>query len=364
MAVNDKYVACGLYSIRSAHTIARYIIINNVVGAVGDVYVDYKKAGTITDHVLIPTGNTIDASNASNGIISVNTNFVGTSATTYPDWTLYAALYNVFGELETVVTTPVTKENMTTTGEYGYISQDIAIGDLNYKELYAKSFLWASNLTPIIDVNKLYMFAPPAQISVINNTNALRHGSVEGTEYGEVVYDGTSMTITRNTDTPEGEKQYMASTNYNNGASYSTLVSAVMNFNLTKSREDMSGYFIGLPSDYVALYWNENGEFYACYRDSADQDGRTVSYKKLNYSTDALTCNVTVAFNGTDSTYSLWIDNVPVVVDKYSRGVYNGEINIPNLLSQVRIYTESGKAGDVFKLSDFNFYRAEGYNIG
>lgn len=362
VAVNGELVSSCIYSMSANPTKSELVRVTVEPGEIDDkISIDYKACGSITANTLIPAGVVAGVSN--DGNVTVTQDFVGYNAAKASALNMYSAVYDInTSKLVSVAVTPIADAIVQEgTSDFGSVTQSTSAGGYTGAEIYTKNFIWSGEFAPIAPETKAYFLTPPVKTSVINETNGLRHGSVEGTDYGEVVYDGTSMTITRGVDTPEGTTQYMASTNYNNGASYSVLTDGVMNFNLTKSNKDFEAHFVGLPCNYVDLSWKADGSFWACYRDSAEQDGTTAEWKKLGYSTDALSVNVTVAYNGGTSSYSLWIDDVPVVVNKYSRAVYAGAHNVPDKISQVRIYTERGKAGDVLKLSDFKFYKAAGY---
>lgn len=368
VAINDKIVACGLYSMTKDSNLSECARVSYAPGSAGKVYVDYKKMGdTYNQHVVFPGGTTVDTTDVANGNLTVNTDFLGITDGFTTTYNLYTALYDLTGELQKINVTPVTSANITmhsydSIKNCGYVSAAFSVSDINYKELYARTFLWDTGIKPKTDDKYTYLNTVPAEVEIINATNPLRHSSgTEGSDYGNVEFGDNWMKLTRNADTPEGETQYMAQTCYNNGAQYSLITDSVMTFKLKKSRADMGGFFVGLPCDYATLSWDENGNFWSCYRNSAEQDGTTTSWTKLGYSTDALEVTVHVAYNGGTSTWSMWIDGVPVVADKYSRAVYNGAHNVPDKIANVRIYTETGKAGDVFELTDFYMYDAVGY---
>jgi len=357
VAVNGKYVACGLYSMTAGNDKSQYVRISYAPGSAGYVYVDYKKCGAISSHVLTPAGVSVDTSNAANGTISVNTDFLGTTASSYPDWNLYTGLFNLSGELVKVNVTPVTKTNMTANNANdGYISQSFDITGLNYKDLCAKSFLWTSNLTPKTSKKMTYLNTIPNKTTVVNGVNPLNYDPVyygvnEG--YGTATVEGTSMTITRTTDVPEGENQYLGALGQANRGYPQP--SGLMKFTLTKSSADMFAGFECMPSEFVKLEWLPDGTFMACYRESAEQQGPTAQWYKLGVKAET-TAEIAIDYDVATSTYSMWINGIPVIADKYSRAVYMNTHNVPTQLSQVRIYSNTGKAGDTITLSNYGLY--------
>jgi len=360
VAINDKIVACGLYSMSKDSNLSEFVRVSYAPGSDGKVYVDYKKMGdSYSNHVVFPAGVTVDATDAANGTLTVNTDFLGVTDGFTTTYNLYTALFDLSGELQKVNVTPVTSANITmhtydSIKNCGYISTTFDINDVNYKDLYARSFVWDTGIKPKIDDKVTYLNVIPSVVSVINATNPLRHSLSDWSneEVGLTESGENWIRVTRNVDTPEGEDAIIGKACYNNGASYSLLTNEVMTFKLKKSRKDMIGTYVGCPNDYTSLEWDSNGNFWAKYKNSAD--GSNDTWTKLGYSTDALEVTVHIAYNGDLKTWSMWIDGVPVVADKYS--TFDG-----NILNGVRIYTTSGKAGDVFELTNFYMYDAVGY---
>ena len=76
---------------------------------------------------------------------------------------------------------------------------------------------------------------------------------------------------------------------------------------------------------------------------------------------DKTEIEVVIAFDVQESKYTMWIDSVVVVADKYSRAVYNNMHSVPTSVGYLRIYTEYGKTGDEFGIKDYGVYTSLGY---
>ena len=217
---------------------------------------------------------------------------------------------------------------------------------------------------PAVPAQTAYFLEVPVMSSVervdnFNNGDLSSGGQfeiagLEGTDFATLNEANDKANIIRN-----GTDGYAAITAWMAGGNNRT--TGIVSFTISKSSKEAVGHFRLLPSEYVAFAWGADGSISACYRESADQLGTDAQWHTVKSASDDLSVDVVIAYNGADSSYSMWFDGVPVVVNKYSRAVYNGQHSVPSFINQVRFFSESGNNGDTISLSNYRFGYGAGY---
>lgn len=366
VAVNDAMVSRLLYSYDVNPTKSELFRVTVEPGAIGDkISIDYKETGYITGHTLIPGG--VSTSITDYGDIAVTTEFAGYGAAALSDLKVYSAVYNHSGHEIVGVSVASVADSIvmdSAVNTFGSVTQSVNVGDANKEELFIKNFVWNDSLIPSSCAKKVYFLTPPVMTTVERVDNFDNGDLYSGGQFEFAGKEGEAFAIINEANGKaniirNGKDGYAAITAWMAGGNNKT--TGIVSFTISKSSKEATGQFRLLPCDYVAFAWNSDGSITACYRDSADQLGTDAQWHQVKKASDDLSVNVIIAFNGSDSSYSMWFNGEPVVVNKYSRALYNGQHNVPTFINQVRFYSESGNEGDTISLGNYRFGYGAGY---
>ena len=334
--------------------------------AVGDIVsVDYISCGSYTNF-FAPAGVAIDKSGlGTTDNISVTQKFVGMELGEIPAWTSIVALYNnADNRLEDIKLADVSK-NAVRDGETtnGSVTQAFDVSGKDYGAMYVRAYVWKNNvLVPVNDAVSSYLITK-AVIESNERTDEFTNtcDPYTGTSGGQFENAGIEITEGAAKTYIADNKLYIERLGEDGYAGVNAWMaggwnkkSGIVTFTLTKT-PGAKAFIKLMPSDYVCVSWNEDGSMSACYRNSADEQGPDAKYYQIVPASDDLEKDIVVAFNGDTSTYTMWVDDVPVVVNKYSRAIYNESHSVPTFINMVRLYSEGGDAGDKIAISHYRF---------
>ena len=321
----------------------------------------------LTKYKFLPCNVTYDTSTVmKDGKINIKSTYIGYQNSDESDVSVVSALYDEKGNLIDVKLSRVASDSIRGNSDsYGIIKQSLSKGKYDITKLYSKVFVLKDGMKPIMPSERKEINFDIPSLTPYNIINPLSYGDdlLEGGENGIGGYGDTSMFIRRTLDNVKTESSCSKPLIYRVHANraYPITTAGVLKFKLYKSRSGFDGHFIVLPSNFVDKTWNENGDIYVCCRNSAEEQGPDAKNYLVRNVGDKTEIEVVIAFDVQESKYTMWIDSVVVVADKYSRAVYNNMHSVPTSVSYLRIYTEYGKTGDEFGIKDYGIYTASGY---
>ncbi len=368
VCINGKMVSKALYSCDVNPKKSELVRVELNEGNVGDtIFLDYKRCGSITKYKFLPCNVTYDTSTVmKDGKINIKSTYIGYQNSDESDVSVVSALYDENGNLINVKLSRVASDSICENNDsYGMIEQSLSAGEADITKTYLKVFVLKDSMEPIMPSERKEINFDVPSLTPYNIINPLSYGDdlLEGNENGIGSYGDTSMFIRRTSDNEKTESlspKPLIYRVYANRA-YPITTAGVLKFKLYKSRSGFDGHFIVLPSNFVDMTWSENGDIYVCYRNSAEEQGPDAKNYLVGNVGDKTEIEVVIAFDVQESKYTMWIDSVVVVADKYSRAVYNNMHSVPTSVGYLRIYTEYGKTGDEFGIKDYGIYTSLGY---